>query len=115
MNTHLSEERIQADCFQWFHNTYPELRGLLWHVPNGGSRNKAEGAKLKAMGVVSGVFDLHFYYKHQLYVIEMKSDTGKLSEAQKDWGGKVWKQGAMIFECRDLETFKIIIHAAISN
>ena len=32
---------------------YPEL-DLLFHIPNGGSRNKIEAAKLKAQGVKAG-------------------------------------------------------------
>lgn len=36
---------------------FPEL-ALLYHVPNGGSRNKIEAARLRAQGVKSGVPDL---------------------------------------------------------
>ena len=43
---------------QWNMQRYPELE-LLHHVPNGGSRNKAEAVKLKQMGVKAGVPDLH--------------------------------------------------------
>jgi hypothetical protein len=57
-----SEDRIQQECYRWFHNTYPELRGLLFHVPNGGKRDGREAKKLKTMGVVPGVADLIFLY-----------------------------------------------------
>jgi len=36
---------------------YPELE-LLFAIPNGGSRHKAEAGKLKAMGVKAGVSDI---------------------------------------------------------
>lgn len=32
----------------WNENRYPELK-WLHHIPNGGSRNKAEAVKLKSM------------------------------------------------------------------
>lgn len=37
----------------WNENRYPELK-WLHHIPNGGSRNKAEAVKLKSMGVSPG-------------------------------------------------------------
>lgn len=47
-----NEDNLQATCFQWFWNSFPDLRRTLWHVPNGGNRNAREGAKFKAMGVI---------------------------------------------------------------
>ena len=44
-------------CIRDRSNAYPDLE-LLYHVPNGGSRNKAEASKLKRMGVRAGVPDL---------------------------------------------------------
>jgi hypothetical protein len=34
----VSEDRIQADYFVWLWNTYPQFRGAVYHIPNGGSR-----------------------------------------------------------------------------
>ena len=72
-----SEDRIQADCFQWFNNSFPHLRGLLYHVPNGGTRNKAEANKFKAMGVVAGVPDIVFHYKAKTYFFEFKKNENE--------------------------------------
>jgi hypothetical protein len=52
-----SEAAIQAQFHIWLWNTYPETRGLCWHTPNGGKREKIEAARLKAQGVVAGVPD----------------------------------------------------------
>ena len=63
----------------WNENRYPELKWLQ-HIPNGGSRNKAEAVKLKSMGVKSGVPDLHLPYAKGVYIglyIEMKYGTGR--------------------------------------
>jgi hypothetical protein len=40
---------------------YPQLR-WLHHVPNGGQRNKREGASLKAQGVKRGISDIVLPY-----------------------------------------------------
>lgn len=66
---------------------YPELE-LLHHIPNGGSRNKAEAANLKRQGVKSGVPDICLPVArggyHGLY-IEMKAGKNTTTENQKNW------------------------------
>ena len=56
-----SEDAEQEIVIQWVRmneGKWPELK-LLHHIPNGGSRNKREAARLKRMGVLAGVSDLH--------------------------------------------------------
>lgn len=70
-----SEDRIQAECVEWFWNTFPEYRRLLFHIPNGGKRTKIEAGRFKAMGVLPGIPDLFFSYPNKGYhgmYIEMK-------------------------------------------
>lgn len=104
-----SEDRIQQECYIWFWNTYPELRKLLFAVPNGGARNAREGKKFKDTGVVAGVSDLIFLHQGTAYLIEMKTPTGTQSKDQIDWEGRVKKQGFDYFIARSLEDFKEII------
>lgn len=50
----------QRKLFQWttfIRTKYPEI-DLMFHIPNGGSRNKLEAANLKKQGVKAGVPDL---------------------------------------------------------
>lgn len=101
-----SEDRIQAECTTWAHNTYPDLRLNWWHVPNGGTRNLIEARKLKTMGVKAGIWDIHCYYKGQFSIIEMKTETGQYSAEQKIWGAEMKKMGAKLYLCRSLEDFK---------
>lgn len=60
----------------------------LFHIPNGMGRSKGEAAKLKAMGVLSGVSDLMLPVmaggRGGLW-IELKADKGVVSEAQVEW------------------------------
>lgn len=53
-----SEGAVQTEFFKWAWNSYPHLRGLFFHIPNGGARRKIEANKLKALGVVAGVHDI---------------------------------------------------------
>ena len=86
---------------QWNMQRYPELE-LLHHVPNGGSRNKAEAVKLKQMGVKAGVPDLHLPVPKAgfcgLY-IEMKYGKNKPTQAQNEWLDALREQGYFTAVC----------------
>lgn len=109
----MSEDRLQQECYLWFHNTYPEYRGLLFHVPNGGSRNAREGAKFKAMGVVPGVADLLFIFDGKLYAFELKTDKGSQSKSQLKWQVIAEIHGVVYEVVRDLTKFKELISKII--
>ena len=136
----ISEERLQADCFQWFHNNFPQLRGLMWHVANQREtgiptwiekllekpfpsalaflkkmdKPELQGSKFKAIGVISGVSDLHFFYHGKIYFIELKTETGRLSENQVKWIESISSQGAEVAVIRDLQTFQNYINAILN-
>lgn len=77
-----SEEQEQATLIEWVRvnqGQIPEL-GMLAHVPNGGYRHPATGARLKALGVSAGVPDLLLFCRRGEYsglALEMKSPSGK--------------------------------------
>jgi hypothetical protein len=110
----MSEDRLQQECFLWFHNNLIDLRGLLFHCPNGGNRNAREGAKFKSMGVVAGVADLLFIYSNKLYAIELKTDKGTQKSTQKIWEDRVVLEGVKYFIIRDFYSFKELINNIIS-
>lgn len=85
-----NEDAEQETVIQWARYSsgrWPELQ-LLHHIPNGGSRNKKEAVKLKRMGVLAGVADLHLPVArsgyHGLY-IEMKFGDGRIQKSQKEF------------------------------
>lgn len=80
--TNLSESALQINCFTWFHNAYPSLRGCLFSVPNGGQRTKREAARLKYEGLMPGIPDLILIFNGTIYPIEMKTLTGIVSDEQ---------------------------------
>ena len=66
---------------------YPELK-LMFHIPNGGTRNKVEAGHLKVQGVKAGVPDICLPVAKGTYHgmwIELKVDKNTTSEAQDEW------------------------------
>lgn len=103
------EAHEQEKLFNWagfVMNQYPELK-LLYHCPNGGSRNKIEAANMKRQGVKPGVPDLCLPVArgkyHGLY-IEMKARDNKPSEIQKKWLLELKNQGYAVAVCYDWES-----------
>lgn len=109
------EGRIQADCFRWFWNEFPQYRKTLFHVPNENDRadaNPIQGAMRKSLGVVAGVSDLLFLVARGPYhglCIEMKDEKGTQKSAQKEWQAIIEAQGYKYTLCRSLAQFKEII------
>ena len=92
---HNTEDGHQLAFFCWCALNYKEYPELKWafHVPNGGFRHKAEAAKLRAMGVRSGVPDICLPVRRGSYsglFIELKrmakdgKREGRLSDNQKE-------------------------------
>lgn len=102
----VTEDSIQSVCFQWHWNTMPHERGMLFHV-NQKAKNRIEGNRMKAMGVVPGVSDL-IYLKGPLF-IEMKTPIGEQSPDQKKFQALVESLGYRYIICRSFEEFKHII------
>lgn len=111
----MPEGRIQAECYQYFWNNYPQYRGLYFAVPNENSRadsNIITGAQRKAMGVYHGVADTLMLIPrggfHGL-CIEYKDEDGRQSKYQVEWQALVEAQGYKYCLCRSLAQFKDII------
>lgn len=103
-----NESKLQQSCVTWFRYQYPELKGLLFAVPNGGARNKVEAGIMKAEGVTAGVADLILLVPRQGYgclCIEMKAGRGEQSEHQKEWQKQAERHGSKYVVCRSLDEF----------
>lgn len=103
-----SEDTEQIAVMQWARMSsgrWPAL-SLLHHIPNGGSRNTKEAARLKSMGVLAGVPDLHLPVAKAGYnglYIEMKYGDGRLQESQKSFLVKVAEQNYYCAVCYSAE------------
>lgn len=83
--------------------SYCTMRNIpVYHIPNGGSRNKKEAANLKRQGVKAGVPDLCFpaahYGYHGLY-IEMKAGKNKTTDNQDAWLDLLARNGYCVRVC----------------
>ena len=82
----------------------PVLRDYLFHIPNGGKRNKREAGRFKRMGTRKGVHDYHLPVARGIYHslwIELKADVKgyypSVSKEQLDWRKKMRDQGNAAF------------------
>lgn len=106
---HAPESEEQIYLFHWAQyqsGRYPELE-LMYHIPNGGSRNKYEAANLKLQGVKAGVPDICLPVArgkfHGLY-IELKVGRNKTSEKQNNWIDALNTQGYCAAVCYGWES-----------
>ena len=100
------EDRIQMDLIKWsqqpgVRKAYPCLK-LLYHIPNERICDPREGKRLKLMGVKRGVPDLCLPVPNKGYAglyIELKSDSGKLSDEQNWWLCELTNRGYKAVVC----------------
>ncbi|MBQ2771062.1 MAG: VRR-NUC domain-containing protein, partial [Clostridia bacterium] len=127
----MKEAQEQTALFRWtlaVRTIYPLLR-LLFHIPNGGRRDTIEARRLKEQGVKKGVPDLFLPVARAPYhglFIEMKTDTGQPTQAQKWWLEELRTQGylALVAHGQDeargilqdyLKGDKLMIKKAVTN
>lgn len=103
--TEADEQKALMQWAKWQEGRYSELK-LLYHCPNGGTRNKLEAANLKRQGVKAGVPDLFLpvprSQKHGLF-IEMKVGRNKCTDNQKKWIRNLLEQGYEVKVCYSCE------------
>lgn len=99
------EGQEQAALLREIELRYPEVRDLIYHVPNGGHRVKAVAAKLKAQGVKAGIPDLVLPMARGGYFglyIEFKAtiDPAPVSSSQQACIRRLNEQGYLAIVCR---------------
>ncbi len=116
-----SESVEQTRLFQWARmqsGYYPELN-LLYHIPNGGSRNRLEAANLKQQGVKAGVPDLCLPVargdSHGLYIEMKRLSGGRVSKEQTEWMDALMAEGYTVALCRGWEMASGVIMAYLKN
>ena len=113
----MKENKIQSECFQWYHNNYclkhHNPRGIMFSVPNElAGTNKIAMMQAKAMGLVSGVSDTILILPNgTLLFCEFKDAFGKQSDKQKEFEAIVSNLGFEYKLIRNLEDFKTWIQS----
>lgn len=112
MTAHQSEHAFQQACRIWFHNEYPALRGLLFHVRNN-AHNSRDGEYWKQLGVIAGVSDFLFLYRGKCHCIELKTEYGEQSQTQIEWEAKMIQQGIDYYVVKSITEFKNLIKSIV--
>ena len=115
------EDKLQEACVKWFRYQYPDV--VIFAIPNGGSRNPIEAAKLKRTGTLAGVADLFVMYpKFDQYApvgwqyasqlglfIELKVGKNKQTELQRKFQKEAEQAGYTYKVCRSFDEFKWMV------
>ena len=113
----MKENKIQANCYQWYHNNYclkhHNPRGVMFSVPNElAGTNKIAMMQAKAMGLVSGVSDTIIILPNgNIIFCEFKDSTGIQSEKQKEFESIITNLGFEYKIIRSLQDFKTWIQS----
>lgn len=110
-----ANEDVEQECLlrwtEFVKGKHPEIR-LLYHIPNGGSRNKREAEHLRRQGVKAGVPDLCLPVPRGRYhglFIELKAKDNTPTQKQKDWLAALDAQGYKTVVCWGWETASELI------
>jgi len=107
----MTESQLQQKMIIWFKNEYQiKGKGLIFAVPNGGSRNILEAKNLKLTGQMAGVSDLIVLLNNKCIFIEVKVEKGIQSEVQIKFQNNVQLLGFEYYLVRGLEQFKNIVN-----
>jgi hypothetical protein len=102
----MTESQIQQQIIIYYKNNH---KGLIFAVPNGGSRNIVEAKNLKLTGSLAGVSDLIVIQQNKILFVEVKIQKGIQSEAQIKFQNNVESLGFEYFVVRNLQQFKLIL------
>jgi len=107
----MTESQLQQKIVIDFKNNYQcKGLGLIFAVPNGGSRNIIEAKNLKLTGSMAGVSDLIVLIKNKCDFLEIKIEKGIQSDAQKIFQQRVEALGFeyyLIKSFQDYEKYKL--------
>lgn len=81
------EDILQFHAAQWL-----RANNIAFiHVPNEGKRSAREAARLIALGLQPGAHDLILFLPDGVFLIELKTIDGKVSQHQKNWHERLSK------------------------
>ncbi len=114
------ERDEQEMLFTWaalMAGRWPALR-LMYHIPNGGSRDVREARRLSGQGVKAGVPDICLPAArggyHGLFIELKRRKGGRLSEAQEAWIGALRREGYRAEVCAGFEAARRVVEEYMS-
>ena len=110
----MTEAQIQAEFYRKAYNTYPQIRGFLFSVPNGGHRDIREAQVLKSTGTVPGIPDMLLVWP-TFVAFEFKTATGIISAVQENIHRKWREAGITVHLCRSADEGLAILRSVLTN
>lgn len=110
-----TEDSLQIKCVVWM-----EKNNILhYHIPNQGKRSMAQAAKLKRMGMRSGVPDIHIPIPtacHHGAYIELKRDSkAVVSDNQRWWMKALADKGYFVAIATSFDEFVDVVNGYLYN
>lgn len=109
MNSSITHDRLQSDCYIWHHNTYADDRHLV-HANLNNSVGGRRGSYNTALGVKKGRADLQYFKNCQLYLFEFKVGSDSQKPDQKAFQEANEAQGAKYYIIRSEQEYQTIIN-----
>ena len=117
----MNHDQLQAQCFQWAHNTFPQIRGHLFAClnelkPISGESKQSHLKRIshaKSIGLRKGVLDLMLIVPAAIYGFDIKIRPDKFSEEQLDFVEILRKCGGNGWEIEQFEQFQSIFTSII--
>jgi len=128
-----AEDKLQSECVKWFRYQYPELKKLLFAVPNGANLTDTQRMLFAQTGMMPGVADLILLIQKLGYgslCIEMKTRKGDIYNItgvnrivkknglqkieQHEWELSAISHGNKYVICRTFDEFKREIEAYLN-
>lgn len=118
-----THDRLLQEMYMHINNTYPDLRGCYFHVPNELKPHPGEPkrshiirlSKLKAIGTLAGVVDHLLIFEGVVYGFDAKIAPDKLKAPQIAFIEMLRKNGGNGWAIYTIEQFKTIIHDTINS
>ncbi len=105
-----AEARIQAAIVEWIRVCAPQT--VVFAIPNGGLRGKAEAARLKWCGVLPGIPDLAVLAPDgNAFFLEVKTPDGYLSAEQRKMFDQLVALGINAAVVRSVEDVRMAFRA----
>lgn len=97
------EDRIHRAILEYLRTVLPRPRAGPIHYPAGGLRKKGVAGKMKGLGQVAGVPDLIWWLPTGSFAFEVKTDTGRLSPAQRAFISDLESVGVRVAVVRSID------------
>lgn len=95
-----AEAEVHSAIVTWIKTVAPQI--LIFHPANGGWRSKAEGARLKGLGVTPGIPDLCIIAPGGVFFAEVKNAAGRLSEPLREIHAWLTRLGCPVAAVRSI-------------